>query len=354
MVIAGQKASISWARSFDKTQTRDEVILDATLDDVARRKLGLDVSGFVQGPIKARVAGQVEGRKLVKADIDADLSRAYVFLDVIGWSRVPTPKTQASLSLDLTSPKGVLVRDLKISGKDLRIEGNFRIGADGTLIEGTLPVVELDDLNRLDLSVKTEGGVLKMGVSGASFDARRLISQMFTPSGPRPSAEMPIVVQAQVDRVIANRGEVIDKLNGRLQVRSGVVQEADLTGEFVGGKPITLKITPASQGTREMRVVGGDAGAALRASNLYSKVAGGSLEFSAVLECRRPVGIQRGLLVIRNFEVRNETALSNIDEQERKKSPAGPRRDGLAFALDPAFLRRPAFRQDRRRIGPRP
>ena len=81
-----------------------------------------------------------------------------------------------------------------------------------------------------------------------------------------------------------------------------------------------------------MRVVGRDAGAALRASNLYSKVAGGSLEFSAVLDAGAQSGIQRGLLVIRNFEVRNEVALSNINEQDRAKKPSGPRRRGLAFS----------------------
>ena len=125
VIVGGQKASISWARSFNSTDKRDEVMLDATLDDMARRKLGFDVSGFVQGPIKARVSGLIEGRKLVKADIDADLSRAYAFLDVIGWSRPPTAKTLASLSIDLTSPKAIVIKDLKISGKDLKIQGNI-------------------------------------------------------------------------------------------------------------------------------------------------------------------------------------------------------------------------------------
>ena len=332
VVVGGQAASISWARSFNSTDRRDEVILDATLDDMARRKLGFDVSGFVQGPIKARVSGLIEGRKLVKADIDADLSRAYAFLDVIGWSRAPAAKTQASLSIDLTSPKGILVKDLKISGKDLKIQGNMRIGPDGAILEGTLPVVNLDDQTQMGLGIKTVDGVLNLSITGTTFDARRLISQMFMSSGPPPAAGIPVVVQAAVNRVYANRGEVIDNLNGQLEINNGVVQRADLTGQFASGGPVTLKITPAAQGMREMRVVGRDAGAALRASNLYSKVAGGSLEFSAMLDAGAQSGIQRGLLVIRNFEVRNEVALSNINEQERAKRPNGPRRDGLAFS----------------------
>jgi hypothetical protein len=332
VIVGGQKASISWARSFNSTDKRDEVILDATLDDMARRKLGFDVSGFVQGPIKARVSGLIEGRKLVKADIDADLSRAYAFLDVIGWSRPPTAKTLASLSIDLTSPKAIVIKDLKISGKDLKIQGNIRIAPDGGIVEGTLPVVNLDDQTQVGLGIKTVEGVLNLSITGTTFDARRLISQMFMSSAPPPTAGIPVTVQAAVNRVYANRGEVIDNLNGQLEINNGVVQRADLTGQFISGGPVTLKITSGTQGTREMRVVGRDAGAALRASNLYSKVAGGSLEFSAVLDAGAQSGIQRGLLVIRNFEVRNEVALSNINEQDRAKKPSGPRRDGLAFS----------------------
>ena len=331
VMVGGQKATIAWARSFASTDGQDEVILDATLDDMARRKLGIDVSGFVQGPIKARVSGLIEGRKLVKADIDADLSRAYAFLDVIGWSRPPTAKTTASMSLDLTSPKAILVKDLKIQGKDLKIQGTMRIAPDGSIIDGTLPVVNLDELNQVALGLKTVNGALDLSISGDSFDARRLISQMFTASGPPPAAGIPVTVQASVARVYANRGEIIDELTGQLEINNGVVQRADLTGQFVNGGPVTLKITPAGQGTRDMRVVGRDAGAALRASNLYSKVAGGSLDFSAVLDAGAQSGIQRGLLVIRNFEVRNEGALSNFDEQGRSKKASGPRRDGLSF-----------------------
>ena len=50
-----------------------------------------------------------------------------------------------------------------------------------------------------------------------------------------------------------------------------------------------------------------------------------------MLDAGAQSGIQRGLLVIRNFEVRNEGALSNLDEQGRSKKASGPRRDGLSF-----------------------
>ena len=68
----------------------------------------------------------------------------------------------------------------------------------------------------------------------------------------------------------------------------------------------------------------------MRASNLYSKVAGGSLEFSAFLANGGNSTIQKGNLVLRDFDVRNETALADIDSRGKSKK-SGPRRDGLSF-----------------------
>jgi hypothetical protein len=111
-----------------------------------------------------------------------------------------------------------------------------------------------------------------------------------------------------------------------------VVQEADLQGTFLSGAPVTYKITPAD-GYRDMRVTIRDAGAALRAANLYSKAAGGQLELTAQLGVGQDVSVKRGMLVIRNFEVRDETTLAEIERQDHsvRTKPSGPRNQGLSF-----------------------
>jgi hypothetical protein len=52
----------------------------------------------------------------------------------------------------------------------------------------------------------------------------------------------------------------------------------------------------------------------LRAANLYSKVSGGQLDFIAGLGAVGDSSVRRGQLLIRNFEVRNEVAMRNIDQ----------------------------------------
>jgi hypothetical protein len=118
-------------------------------------------------------------------------------------------------------------------------------------------------------------------------------------------------------------------------------------GVFLSGAPVTLRITPDDSGGRELRVVCRDGGAALRASNLYSKVSGGQLEFTARLGAVGDSSVRRGQLVIRNFEVRNEVAAKEIEQPGNADSgKTGPRTDTLLFSkltmpfsTDPNFVR---------------
>ena len=117
---------------------------------------------------------------------------------------------------------------------------------------------------------------------------------------------------------------------GQIVSRKGVVQQANVQGTFISGNPVVFKITPAGE-TRELRVAGRDAGAALRAANLYSKIAGGALDFEATLNNGAGGMLRNGRLIIRDFEVRDEAALAELDRKGKPKK-TGPRKTGVAFS----------------------
>jgi len=105
-----------------------------------------------------------------------------------------------------------------------------------------------------------------------------------------------------------------------------------------------LRVIPGDNG-REMRITGRDGGAAMRAANLYSKIAGGQIEFYALMANDANSSVREGRLILRNFEVRNEAALAQLDTRGKPKK-SGPRNEGLAFAkltlpftTDPKFVR---------------
>ncbi len=210
----------------------------------------------------------------------------------------------------------------------------MEISAAGRLSEANFPTVLLNDENHFALGLQRRNDNLAVAVTGKVFDARPLIRSMFSSSragGISGPAAVPTSVDVSLAKVYANRGEVINNLKGRLQVIGGVVQQSNLQGQFVNGAPVTLRINPGAKGTREMRVTGRDGGGALRAANLYSKISGGSIDFQAVLGAAPSGAIQRGLLILRNFEVRNEEVLDDIEKRSQQKR-TGPRRQSLRFS----------------------
>jgi hypothetical protein len=176
-----------------------------------------------------------------------------------------------------------------------------------------------------------------IAIEGSSFDARPFVKSVFSPSSGSPSSgsassEDPaqnLNITAQIDRVIAQRGEVLTGVSASLSVKRGILAGAEIQGKFLSGLPMALHVTSNGDG-RQLTINSGDGGAALRAANLYSKVAGGGLEFSAVLANDRNTTIRNGQLILRDFAVRSEAALANIDSRGKAKK-SGPRREGLNF-----------------------
>jgi hypothetical protein len=127
-----------------------------------------------------------------------------------------------------------------------------------------------------------------------------------------------------------------------------MVEEADLKGVFPNGAPVVLKISPDGSGARQLSLTSRDAGATLRAANLYSKIAGGTIDLRATLGAGRRGGVKQGTLVVRDFEVLDENLFSDLSRNAPagQKPLSGPRRGGqsfsklsIPFSVDQSFVR---------------
>ena len=337
--ISGVPVKLGWSRIFAKNRADvDAIELEADLDEQKRRTLGVDLSSHLTGPVSVKMNATTSGAKVSKLSVTADLSKAALRLDPIKWSRPAGQKTTASFDVDLSNKKLRKINNLKISGDGFKVAGNLSVDPGGKLVEATFSNVLLNKRNHFAVVLKRRNDNLALAITGQAFDARPLINSMFSSSSDsqaKGAPSVPVAIETSVARVYANRGEVISNLTGQLQIIAGVVQQADLQGRFLNGAPITMRVSPGAGGLRQMRVVGNDGGGALRAANLYSKISGGSIDFQARLHSAPKTGIQQGRLLVRNFAVLNESAISNI---KKRKKNAGPRRKALKFSkLDIPF-----------------
>jgi hypothetical protein len=219
------------------------------------------------------------------------------------------------------------------TGERLELAGNLRLGRDGSLREAAFTTVRLDGDTDVAISLRAAGDGLSASVTGQSFDARPLIDQLFsTSSSPADGDALTMRIEADVQRLLAHRGEAITEVRGTMQLTGGVVDAADLAGRFSNGGPVSLRVVAAGSDLRQLRLTGGDGGAALRAVDLYSKIRGGAIDFSAWLGPGRTGSVQRGLLVIDRFDVEDEVVLNEVDLPTGRGTASAPRqrREGSA------------------------
>lgn len=340
--ISGIPSEISWQRGPAPDFVQSAVI-KTTLDGEQRRKLGIDLGTFARGPVAvtATIANLADPQGRV--DIAADLGDVAMRIQQIGWSRPAIPKTTAKMTFYGKGEKGPRVEDLEIKGKDLSIKGSMLLAPKRQgLRSASFTEMRLSDENRFAATVKVTENIMDVTVTGDSFDARPLIRGLFGNQNRDEAAQAAeeakansgrtVRIKLNIGRIYANMGEIITSVSGTLASQSSRLTQAEITGTFLSGQPVVFRVTPV-EGGREMRINGRDGGAAIRAANLYSKVAGGQIEFFALLT--RDGSVRNGKLMLRDFEVRNEAALAELDARGKPKRDAprrdGPRRDALTF-----------------------
>ncbi len=332
--INGFPSKISWQRSAG-ADGKASASFTTELDDEGRKKLGIRLEDFMRGPVKvdADITGIGEKNSVIK--VKADLSKAEMYLDPISWRRPPTSQTTASFTYLAGDTVGRKVEDLVVKGANLSIKGDVFLNSAGGMKSAKLSQVWLSDENNFTMTIEPNGDDgQSVTIGGKAFDARPSVKSMFAKgngTGSKPSAgsSPDLKISGEFERVFANRGEILTGVSISMAVRNRTIANADIEGTFLSGRPLAIRVR-ANESGRQLQVTSSDGGAVLRGANLYSKVAGGSLEFSALLGNDSTSSIRNGRLVLRDFDVRNEAALADIDQRSKSKK-SGPRSEGLSF-----------------------
>jgi hypothetical protein len=344
--LNGIGAKVTWWREGN-AESPQNAIIETSLDEKQRDAIGAHVNDFMDGPVKVKVSLQDFRDDIGKVKVEADLSKALLRLTAIDWWRPPLPQTTASFEYVPNEGKGGRISNLSIKGEGFLLKGEIAVDDKGKISEAKFPAIVLNDDNRFGVRVTSGADATNVTINGSSFDARPLIRSLFANQASTESKMKGVlIVDALIDKVYAHRGEIVNGVAGSFVLRDGYVERATLNGTFISGQPVTIRINPADDGGRDLRVAGRDAGSALRAANLYSKVAGGQIEFVARLGSGADSTVRNGRLTLRDFEVRDAAAIAELDQKGKPKK-AGPRRDEgvvfsrltLPFTSDTRFIR---------------
>jgi hypothetical protein len=302
--------------ALDYRKPRDgdaDVRVQATLDENARSKFGMDLGGFLSGPVPIKLSGKVSGREGDnRLSIDADLTQARIDNPFPGWSKPPGRSARAAFTM-ISRSAGTRFEDFLIEASGTSVKGVVELDGSGDLLSASFPVFSLSEGDKATLKAdRGPDGMLRVTVRGDAFDGRGFVRSSL--SGATTSKRKPdkdVDLDVRIGSVAGFNGETLRGLDLRVSRRGGSITNLALSAKLGRGMPLVGDLRGRGIGRPVIFIESSDAGAFFRFSDIYPKIVGG--EMWVVLDPhsadRAP---QDGILNIRDFTVRGESALDRV------------------------------------------
>jgi Protein of unknown function/AsmA-like C-terminal region len=274
------------------------LLLNLSLDDAARAKMGITVGLPLTGPMAVRVKAPLNKSG---ADVEIDLARVEINSPEGATLKAAGRPGKATFSVK-SGADGYALNAVAVDAGSFLARGTAQLGLDGAMQNAKFSQLRLypgDDL-KLDLQ---GGSPLKLVVRGASFDARNLVKAFFGQNTASGGVKTDVDIDAKVSRVMGANKQEIGQFELTASKRGGVLRTLQAKGEL-GQSALTARKDEAGA----MRVRTSDAGALGKFIDLYNKLEGGSLDLTMQDTAE---GI-RGVASLKKFVIRGEAALHSL------------------------------------------
>jgi hypothetical protein len=311
--IGGTPAQVEYRRVM--TEPEAEVRLQATLDDAARARLGLNFGTAIAGVLSFKLAGRVSDTETSRLNVEADLTPLKVDSLLPGW--VKAPGTPARAAFTFVKDKGAMrFDDLLIDGPGILARGSVELDANGDMQSANFPVYATSDGDKVTLKAdRSSDGALRVIMRGDVYDGRVFVRSSMTnpPADPKNKArQTDLDLDIKLGVVAGHYGEALRGLDLRMSRRNGRVRSFSLNAKI--GRDTALigdMRTRISNGRPVLYFETSDAGALFRFTNVYPRMTGGKI-WVVMDPPTQDQAPQNGLINLRDFSIRGEGALETV------------------------------------------
>ncbi|MCG8442087.1 MAG: AsmA-like C-terminal region-containing protein, partial [Caulobacterales bacterium] len=315
-------ASITWSEDFtaEDAEPSTRMTLDARVDARVLDAFGVPSRDVLEGETDLQVEAVGSGMTLLKASVAADLAGADLRLPGADWRKPAGAPGSASFVVSQRPDGGMEIVDLIVEAEDVHIAGAASMSADGRL--ETARIYRLRFAGGTDLSGAIErdaDGAVRVTVSGASFDARGILSEL-PMQGLEPSESedlrAPVTVSARLERALVADDVTLRDLALRFDHTGDRLRT--LTFEALGPTGwMRAEVGPdatSPAGARRVVASAPDAGLVLRVLFGLDTLEGGALAIGGTLPALdAPPGAPGELVMSMNdFRLRGAPTLAKI------------------------------------------
>lgn len=327
--INGVPAALDYRKARDSDA---DVRVQATLDDNARSKFGLELGAMLTGPVPVKLSGRVPANEGdTRLAVEADLTQAKVDHLLPGWSKAPGRASRATFTL-VNKAGGTRFEDLAVESPGASVKGMVEVDASGDVVAANFPVFSLSEGDKTTLKAdRGPDGTLRVTMRGDVYDGRGFVKSSMTGGGSKQkSHDKDIDLDLKLGTVLGFHGETLRGLDLRVSRRSGVITSLALNAKLGRDTPLVGDVRGRGNSGRPVVFIEtNDAGAFFRFNDIYPKIIGGEM-WVALDPQSAEQAPQEGILNIRDFAVRGEAALDRVAASAPQ--PPGGQSPGVEFS----------------------
>ena len=290
-----------------------ELHMQSTIDEAARRRLGMDLGTTVTGAIPIKIVGRVGDNVSDESmSVEADLTPVKIDNLLPGWVKAAGRPARATYAM-LKTGKSVRIDDLSIDGSGATVRGSVEFDNSNELVSANFPVFALSDGDKLTLKAdRGTDGALRVAMRGDIYDGRNFVKSTLASTDKAKQKQEDLDLEIKVGTVAGHNGETLRGLDLKMSRRSGHIRAFSMSSKIGRDTPLNGDLRVRARDSHQVIYFEtDDAGSLFRFTDMYPRMFGGQM-WVAMDPPTQEQSPQVGTLYIRTFAVRGEPALDRV------------------------------------------
>jgi hypothetical protein len=309
--INGMPASIDLHKQ--KGDANAELHMQSTIDETARRRMGMDLGSTITGAIPVKVVGHVGDNTSDEGmSVEADLTQVRIDNLLPGWVKAAGKPARATYTMVKTN-KAVRFDDLSIDGSGATVRGSVEFDSANEVVSANFPVFALSDGDKLTLKAdRGIDGAMRVAMRGDIYDGRNFVKSTLASTDKTKQKQEDIDLDLKVGTVAGHNGETLRGLDLRLSRRGGRIRSFAMTSKIGRDTPLNGDLRVRARDNHQVIYFEtDDAGSLFRFTDMYPRMFGGQM-WVAMDPPTQEQSPQIGTLYISSFAVRGEPVLERV------------------------------------------
>jgi hypothetical protein len=311
--FGGIPLDLQWLENFtDKAPFEQQIRAIGTVDAEQRADFGYETRPFFDGPAHTDLTYITYQDGHGRIDANFDLTQSVLTFEFAKWSKPAGTPGQGKLAVEMRDKRIQRIPLFDVTAGDLKTGGKIDFDQAGKPSLVTMPGLTYGRNALSNVGVAFKGDLIEVAIAGGDVDVEPWMNNDEPPKDDATLAreenetQRPFRLTApSLNSVRVGEGRLLQNVKVELYHDPMWWDVIDLSATLPGGAPLRLSYRPGDPGEHRLSAETSDAGAALRALDIYDSIKGGTLKITGKVKDDEPRRPLRGRMDSSSFRLLN-------------------------------------------------